>query len=81
MSEEKKEFAEKLSELCDEYGLKNCCFCGEDGEKMLGLFCVDKIKYGGATGEDLMKSTVNTARLYQSSREKLMSKLDQIAGV
>jgi hypothetical protein len=82
MKDEKaKEFQNELCLLVNKYNLKFCCFAGEDLEdqKMIGITCIevdrDKSKL---TFQDISGSTLNTARLYQSAREKMMQTFNNV---
>jgi hypothetical protein len=82
MTDEKsKEFQKRLCLLVNKYNLKYCCFAGEDLEdqKMLGITCaeVDREKTK-LTFQDISGSTLNTARLYQSAREKIMQTFNHV---
>lgn len=75
-----KEFAEKLSVLVKEYNLKNCVFCANDEDRMLGYFAVEKLEQG-ASFEDVVKCCILAARTYQSAREKIFTIMDKVSGI
>lgn len=69
-------FAKELGELCRKYNLIDCTFAGENEDgKMVGYHCIEKEGIGFGP-KNLMASSFNAARLYQSSREKLFHLMD-----
>jgi hypothetical protein len=72
------EFRIKLSNLLQDYELKDCIFAGENNEgKMIGVFSAENAE-GVYTQKGIVNSSFNAARLYQSSRERIMSTIDQV---
>lgn len=72
------EFRIKLANLLHEYELKDCVFAGENNDnKMIGLFSAENSE-GVYTQKGIVNSAFNAARLYQSSRERIMSTIDQV---
>lgn len=71
------EFFTELSDLLKKHNLKNCVFAGEnEDDKMIGLFCIER--HGmGCNAKDVINSSLNAARLYQASREKIFYTLDK----
>jgi len=69
-------FCEELALLLQKHNLENCVFCGENQDgKMIGLFCVEKYMRGHNL-RDLTLTFSNTARMYQSMRERLLKMMD-----
>lgn len=69
-------FAKELGELCRKYDLMNCIFAGEDEtEKLIGFHCIEK-EGCGYNIKDLIASSFNASRLYQSAREKILNAMD-----
>jgi len=73
----KDEFAKELSDLCEKYELKGCCFGAETNDNMLiGLHCIDRAGRGH-TYKDMAMSAFSASRLYQSAREKLLTYMNE----
>lgn len=68
-------FFDELKTLTDKYGFTNVVFGADNGDKFLGMH-----GYTGHVkdGKDMMGLVMNSARLYQSGREKIMSYFDRI---
>ena len=68
-------FEKELEDLVNKYEIKYCSFAGEHNEHMIGLMGIGQIK----TPEDMTRVVMNTARLYQSAREKLFNYFNKMA--
>lgn len=64
---------EELKSLIEKYQLKNISLVAETEEEFIGIIAVDSENY-----ESYFKSVLNIARLYQSSREKVLKILEDI---
>jgi len=74
---DEKKFLKELSDVVKKHNLKNCVFAGEnEDDKMVGLFSFEN--YGGShSAKSIIDASLNAARLYQASREKIFYTLDK----
>ena len=68
-----REFQSELRLLCEKYNIENEAFAGESGDQYIGVF-----KHCN-TFTGMMECFANTARLYQSAREKTLGIFEQMA--
>lgn len=81
MMENEQEFKRALSELCKKHGLTHCIFAGTDADnKLKSWFAVEKmsVQSGEVTRKDVVECGLNSARVYQAAREKIMLCMDQM---
>jgi hypothetical protein len=74
--EQKKLFAEEIRIICKKYNLENVIIGCEEGDKFHGFYCFDK---DPVSFQEYMSAVANSARLYQSAREKTMLVFDRMA--
>ena len=76
--EQKKLFVEEIRIICQKYKLENIVIGSEesDGDQFHGFLCIDKnpIEF-----TNFIKAVANSARLYQSAREKTMDVFSRMA--
>lgn len=75
------EFTQALAKLCKKHKLKNCIFAGTDADnKLRSWFAIEKMHALpiGVTQKDVLECGLNSARVYQAAREKIMSSMDQM---
>jgi hypothetical protein len=74
---DEKEFYKEFRDLLNKYNIQNAAFGAEmNNNTFFGSFSCEKEK---ATFRDLLNSFANTARIYQSAREKTLILYEEMA--
>lgn len=69
-------FLEDISKVCKKYGVVDVAIAGTREDKLIGAWDIDKPAPHELGG--ILRSTMNVARLYQSSRERLLQVMDKV---